>query len=79
VIPISLLCRHRQESRLEDSGSQVYQSSAELSNPATDTWSLTGSLSQAREEHTATLLSDGRVLAAGGKAQGCLSSAELFH
>ena len=39
---------------------------AELYNPATGTWSVTGSLASARMNHTATLLSNGNVLVAGG-------------
>ncbi|SDD45768.1 Galactose oxidase, central domain [Cupriavidus sp. YR651] len=55
-------------------------SSAELYDPATGTWSPTGSLGQAREQHTANLLPDGRVLVAGGEGIGgdALSSAELY-
>jgi N-acetylneuraminic acid mutarotase len=34
--------------------------------PATSSWSLTGSLHQARQDFTATLLQDGKVLIAGG-------------
>ena len=40
--------------------------SAELYDPATDSWKLTGSLAVPRYNHTATLLAAGRVLVAGG-------------
>ena len=49
-------------------------------------WEFTGSLNIARYYHTATLLSDGRVLVAGGAATGpqtfpypALASAELYN
>jgi N-acetylneuraminic acid mutarotase len=40
--------------------------SAALYDPATNTWSATGSLLQRRQTHTAVLLGDGRVLVVGG-------------
>ncbi len=47
--------------------SSGYTSSAELYNPAAGTWSATGSLATARSAHNATLLRNGKVLAAGGR------------
>jgi hypothetical protein len=52
---------------------------AELYDPATGRWTLTGSLRTPRRNHTATLLPDGTVLVAGGfNADGWLQSAELY-
>jgi alpha-tubulin suppressor-like RCC1 family protein len=53
--------------------------SAELYDPATGAWTGTGRLNVARWHHTATLLSDGTVLAAGGLSQrNSLTSAEIY-
>lgn len=48
-------------------------------NPATGSWTAASSMKNARVDHTATLLHNGHVLAAGGdNATNELSSAELF-
>ena len=58
--------------------------SAELYDPATGRWTRTGDLRRPRFSHSATLLTDGRVLVAGGsgarssQSNGSLRSAELY-
>ena len=64
-------------------GAYVDYATAELYDPAAGTFSATGSLSIARLAHSATLLSDGTVLVAGGynHASGYtyLASAEVYE
>jgi N-acetylneuraminic acid mutarotase len=56
----------------------AYQASAEIYDPATGTWTLTGSMSTGRDAHTATLLRDGRVLVTGGRRVNSLAQAEIY-
>jgi N-acetylneuraminic acid mutarotase len=58
----------------------IYLSTAELYDPASGTWAPTGSLNTARGDHTATLLSNGKVMVAGGynSTNLHLASAELY-
>ena len=60
---------------------EVPDNTAELYDPATGLWSLTGNLNARRFAHTATLLSNGTVLFAGGLGGGfsATSSAELYN
>jgi hypothetical protein len=57
--------------------------SAELYNPASGTWTVTGSLHTPRYSHTATLLTSGLVLVAGGQSTNAYpditASAELYN
>jgi photosystem II stability/assembly factor-like uncharacterized protein len=58
----------------------VYLSSAELFHPDLGTFeSLSTSLSSSRAFHTATKLSDGRVLVAGGQNSTTLNSAQIYN
>jgi N-acetylneuraminic acid mutarotase len=56
------------------------EASAELYDPATGSWTATGSMLEERAIHTATLLLDGTVLVAGGSGlAGQSTSAELYQ
>ena len=56
-------------------GQETTITNAELYDPAAGTWQVTGSLTDGRSFHTATLLGNGKVLVAGGIG---VSSAELY-
>ena len=64
--------------------SGAYLTSAEIYNPATGTFTLTGSMHTSRVFHSATLMGNGDVLVAGGFTYNgvsypILSSAEVYN
>lgn len=60
-------------------GNNIPVSSAELYDPATESWTSAGNTREAHGRgHTATLLPTGRVLVAGGGVLGGRASAELY-
>ncbi|HZC46846.1 MAG TPA: kelch repeat-containing protein [Candidatus Acidoferrum sp.] len=65
---------------VRNAGFRSQLASAEIYDPATGTFSATGSMSTPREGHTATILRDGRVLIVGGSSNGVQTagSAEIY-
>jgi hypothetical protein len=62
----------------DGSGLFEYLQSAEIYTPSTNTWAPAASMNEPRGFHTATLLSNGKVLVAGGVSPVTLSSAEIY-
>jgi hypothetical protein len=64
-------------------GCSTFLTSAELYNPRTGAWTVTGSLHESRAWEPATLLAGGQVLVAGGSRTGdgsaALAGAELYQ
>jgi hypothetical protein len=57
----------------------VYLSSAELYDPSTGVWTITGIMNNGRAYHTASILKNGAVLVSGGwDGSYNLKSAELY-
>ena len=65
---------------IDSLGKGTFLASAELYDPSTGTFTPTGDMTTSREWHTATLLSDGRVLIVGGlpEADAFPSSSEVY-
>ncbi|WP_321913260.1 MULTISPECIES: kelch repeat-containing protein [unclassified Paraburkholderia] len=59
-------------------GSVTVQIVIGIDEPATGAWTPAGSMSQGRFRHTATLLSNGQVLVAGGQRRQVTASTELY-
>jgi hypothetical protein len=64
-----------------DGAASSFYATAEIYDPATGTWTATGSLTPGgRVLHTATALPDGRILITGGwNGSAALSSAEIYN
>jgi N-acetylneuraminic acid mutarotase len=60
--------------------SSTYLNTAQLYDPALGTWSSAGTMTDAREDHTATLLSNGTVAIVGGynSSSGTLDTVEIY-
>jgi uncharacterized protein (TIGR03437 family) len=59
----------------------MLQNTAELYDPATNTWTLTGEMTTPRVTHSTTLMANGRVLVSGGSSDGntiVLAQCELY-
>ncbi|CAF0735659.1 unnamed protein product [Adineta steineri] len=62
----------------DDSGND-HPKSAELYNPSTGTWAITGSMNVIRRDYTASTLANGSVLVVGGSNGVRHNSAELYN
>ena len=62
-------------------GAVTSTATAEVYNPSTGKWTVTGSMTSSRYQHTAILLDDGQVLVAGGynASSSSLTSAEIYN
>src|SRR5712664_2110503 len=65
--------------RIVNFGQRLAQNSADVFDPATNTFASTGSMTTARFQHTATLLPNGQVVVAGGNdGVNVFNTAEIF-
>lgn len=64
-----------------NSPGDLYQTTVDVFNPQTGNWSNTNGLLTARKNHTATLLTSGKVLVTGGYQGNCvvLASTEIYN